>query len=219
MSGKRSRMLAVATAGTLTATAAISAATILTAPAAAAAGPDDARLTSAQSAAPAAAPGAVQHGLFIKMRSVEVGREQQLAVANAAAATHKATATASAAKAADTAKAAKAAAQQKKAAVTPSGTPRQIAKQMLTEFGWSPSQFSYLDSLWWHESGWSPTAENPSSGAFGIPQALPAAQMASAGADWQTNPATQIKWGLTYIQQRYGSPSGAWAHEEDHNWY
>ena len=63
------------------------------------------------------------------------------------------------------------------------------------------------------------TAENPSSGAYGIPQALPGSQMASAGADWQTSAATQIKWGLTYIQGRYGSPCGAWAHEQSNGWY
>ena len=63
------------------------------------------------------------------------------------------------------------------------------------------------------------SATNPSSGAYGIPQSLPASKMASAGADWQTNPATQIAWGLGYIQGRYGSPCGAWAHSQAHNWY
>ena len=90
---------------------------------------------------------------------------------------------------------------------------------MLGQFGWSSSQFSCLQPLWEHESGWSVTAENPTSGAYGIPQSLPGAQMASAGADWQSNAATQIRWGLTYIQGRYGSPCGAWAHEESDNWY
>ena len=73
--------------------------------------------------------------------------------------------------------------------------------------------------MMFHESGWQVTATNPGSGAYGIPQSLPASQMASAGPDWRTNPATQIKWGLTYIHDRYGSPSGAWAHEQSHNWY
>jgi hypothetical protein len=63
------------------------------------------------------------------------------------------------------------------------------------------------------------TAENASSGAYGIPQALPGSQMASAGSDWRTDAATQIKWGLTYIQQRYGSPCGAQAHEQSSGWY
>jgi hypothetical protein len=100
-----------------------------------------------------------------------------------------------------------------------SGTPRQLAELMLSEFGWSSGQFSCLDSLWMHESGWNVFAENPSSGAYGIPQALPASQMASAGSDWQTDAATQIRWGLGYIQQRYGSPCGAWGHEVAIGWY
>jgi hypothetical protein len=78
---------------------------------------------------------------------------------------------------------------------------------------------SCLEPLWEHESGWNVTAENPSSGAYGIPQALSGTMMASSGPDWQTNAATQIRWGLTYIQGRYGSPCGAWAHEESDNWY
>ena len=84
---------------------------------------------------------------------------------------------------------------------------------MLGSYGWSASQFSCLDSLWAHESGWSATAANPD-GAYGIPQALPGSKMASAGADWQTNAATQIRWGLGYIKGLYGSPCGAWSHEE-----
>jgi hypothetical protein len=95
----------------------------------------------------------------------------------------------------------------------PSGSPQQIAMSMLGSYGWSASQFSCLDSLWARESGWSATAANPD-GAYGIPQALPGSKMASAGADWQTNPATQIRWGLGYIKGLYGSPCGAWSHEE-----
>jgi hypothetical protein len=97
---------------------------------------------------------------------------------------------------------------------TPSGSPQQIAMAMLSSFGWSSSQFGCLQSLWNRESGWNPSATNPTSGAYGIPQALPGDKMASAGADWQTNPATQIRWGLGYIQQIYGSPCAAWSHEE-----
>ena len=89
---------------------------------------------------------------------------------------------------------------------------------MLGSFGWSSSQFACLDPLWAHESGWSVTAENPS-GAYGIPQALPGSKMASAGADWQTNAATQIKWGLEYIKNTYGSPCAAWDHEQATGWY
>jgi hypothetical protein len=76
-----------------------------------------------------------------------------------------------------------------------------------------------LDQLWAHESGWNQFAENPSSGAYGIPQALPGSKMVSAGADWRTNPATQITWGLGYIRDRYGSPSAAWSFWQANNWY
>ena len=103
-------------------------------------------------------------------------------------------------------------------ASAPSGSPQQIAAAMLGSFGWSSSQFACLDPLWVHESGWSVTAENPS-GAYGIPQALPGSKMASAGADWQTNAATQIKWGLEYIKNTYGSPCAAWDHEQATGWY
>ena len=100
-----------------------------------------------------------------------------------------------------------------------SGSPQQIAQAMLGSFGWPSSQFSCLDPLWAHESGWSVSAYNAGSGAFGIPQALPGSKMASAGADWQSNPATQVKWGLDYIKGTYGSPCGAWSHEEATGWY
>ncbi len=99
------------------------------------------------------------------------------------------------------------------------GTPQQIAKAMLSGFGWSSSEFSCLNLLWDRESGWNPDAANPSSGAYGIPQALPGSKMATAGADWATNPATQIRWGLGYIRASYGSPCGAWAHETSSGWY
>ena len=95
----------------------------------------------------------------------------------------------------------------------------QIAQAMLGSFGWPSSQFSCLDPLWAHESGWSVSAYNAGSGAFGIPQALPGSKMSTAGPDWQTNAATQIKWGLDYIKGSYGSPCGAWSHEEATGWY
>src|SRR4029077_20350760 len=82
---------------------------------------------------------------------------------------------------------------------TPSGNPQQIASAMLGSFGWSSSEFGCLVSLWNLESGWNVYASNPSSGAYGIPQALPGSKMASAGPDWQSNAATQIRWGLGYI--------------------
>jgi hypothetical protein len=85
-----------------------------------------------------------------------------------------------------------------------------LAQQMLAARGWG-GQWAALSALWMGESGFRHTARNPSSGAYGIPQALPASKMASAGADWQTNPATQIKWGLDYIAGRYGTPAAAYA--------
>jgi hypothetical protein len=101
----------------------------------------------------------------------------------------------------------------------PSGSPQQIAQALLASFGWPASQFSCLDPLWAHESGWSVTAYNAGSGAYGIPQALPGSRMASAGPAWQTNAATQIRWGLEYIKGTYGSPCGAWDHEQATGWY
>ncbi|MCX6400252.1 MAG: lytic transglycosylase domain-containing protein [Propionibacteriales bacterium] len=97
--------------------------------------------------------------------------------------------------------------------------PRDIARALLAEFGFSSDQFGCLDSLWTRESGWRWNADNPSSSAYGIPQALPGSKMSSAGSDWATNPATQIRWGLGYIEDRYGSPCAAWGHSESHNWY
>lgn len=97
--------------------------------------------------------------------------------------------------------------------------PRDVAKALLAEFGFSSDQFGCLDSLYTRESGWNVYADNPSSSAYGIPQSLPGSKMASAGADWATNPVTQIRWGLGYIQDRYGSPCGAWGHSESYGWY
>jgi hypothetical protein len=97
--------------------------------------------------------------------------------------------------------------------------PRDIAMTMLADYGWSTDQFACLDALYSRESGWNVSAANPYSGAFGIPQALPGDKMASAGSDWQTNPQTQLEWGLSYIQDRYGSPCGAWGFWESNNYY
>ena len=99
------------------------------------------------------------------------------------------------------------------------GDPKTIASALLGSYGWDSSQFGCLVNLWNKESGWNPRAVNASSGAYGIPQSLPGSKMASAGSDWQTNPETQIKWGLGYIQDSYGSPCGAWAHSESYGWY
>lgn len=94
-----------------------------------------------------------------------------------------------------------------------------VARTMLADFGFDDSEFGCLVNLWSRESGWRYNAGNPSSGAYGIPQALPASKMASAGSDYRTNPATQIKWGLGYIKNRYGTPCSAWGHSRSHNWY
>ncbi|MFJ4038099.1 lytic transglycosylase domain-containing protein [Microbacterium sp. NPDC090007] len=93
------------------------------------------------------------------------------------------------------------------------------ARGMLASRGWGDDQFSCLVSLWNKESGWNYRASNPSSGAYGIPQALPGSKMSSAGADWQTNAATQISWGLGYISGRYGTPCGAWSQSQSVGWY
>ncbi|WP_460774078.1 aggregation-promoting factor C-terminal-like domain-containing protein [Microbacterium sp. GXF7504] len=93
------------------------------------------------------------------------------------------------------------------------------ARAMLAERGWGDDQFQCLLSLWNKESGWNYQAQNRSSGAYGIPQALPGSKMASAGADWQTNAATQVAWGLGYISGRYGTPCGAWSHSQSTGWY
>jgi hypothetical protein len=97
--------------------------------------------------------------------------------------------------------------------------PRVIARALLSTYGWSQDQFGCLDSLWERESHWNPYAENSSSGAYGIPQSLPGSKMATVASDWRTNPVTQIKWGLGYIEDRYGSPCGAWGHSQGHGWY
>jgi hypothetical protein len=109
--------------------------------------------------------------------------------------------------------------QQSRSRTVDLGDPRSVAQAMLSDHGWSQDQFGCLDSLWVKESNWDPTAANPTSSAYGIPQALPGSKMASAGADWQTNPATQIEWGLGYIADRYGSPCAAWGHSQANGWY
>lgn len=106
----------------------------------------------------------------------------------------------------------------KAVAVSPSSSQAEAASQMQA-YGWGADQLTCLISLWQKESNWNSTAENPSSGAYGIPQSLPGTKMASAGADWRTNPATQIKWGLSYIAERYQTPCGAWGHSVAVGWY
>lgn len=94
-----------------------------------------------------------------------------------------------------------------------------LGKRMAAQRGWSGKEWNALYALWMQESGWRTNAKNPDSGAYGIPQSLPANKMASVGKDYLTNPVTQIKWGLDYIAGRYHDPLGAMAHEKAYNWY
>jgi len=248
MNSKRSRLITIAAAGTLTLATAISAAAA-TLPAGSAAGAADAHmltqtvhvdtLSLAQRQVSFDEP---QYGLPQRGTTYESAAARAAvarAAAQKAAAAKAAAAKAAAAKAAAAKAAAQQAAQQQAAqqqatqqqaaqqqtttqqpaASAPSGSPQQIAQQMLSQFGWSSGQFSCLQPLWALESGWNIYASNPSSGAYGIPQALPGSKMASAGPDWQSDAATQIRWGLTYIQGNYGSPCAAWSHEEADGWY
>lgn len=97
---------------------------------------------------------------------------------------------------------------------------KRLARSMLGNYGWGADQWNPLDQLWTQESGWRTTARNPSSGAYGIPQSLPASKMgAEAQGGGPAAAAAQIRWGLDYIRERYGSPAGAWSHEQSHNWY
>jgi hypothetical protein len=246
MNGKRSRLIIVAAAGTLTLATAISAAAA-TLPAASAAGAADAHMLTQTVHVDTLSPAqrlvsfdTTRYGLAQRQTSYE-SAAANAAVAKAAAQKAAAAKAAAAKAAAAKAAAAKAAAQQaaqeqaaqqqatqqqaaqqttaQPATSAPSGSPQQIAEQMLSQFGWSSSQFSCLQPLWALESGWNIYASNPSSGAYGIPQALPGSKMASAGPDWQGDAATQIRWGLSYIQGTYGSPCAAWSHEEADGWY
>ncbi|MFY9669459.1 MAG: lytic transglycosylase domain-containing protein [Trebonia sp.] len=251
MNGKRSRLIIVAAAGTLTLATAISAAAA-TLPAGSVAGAADAHMLTQTVHVDMLSPAqrlvsfdTTRYGVAQRQTSYE-SAAANAAVAKAAAqkaAAQKAAAAKAAAAKAAAAKAAvaKAAAQQaaleqaaqqqatqqqaaqqttaQPATSAPSGSPQQIAEQMLSQFGWSSSQFSCLQPLWALESGWNIYASNPSTGAYGIPQALPGSKMASAGPDWQGDAATQIRWGLSYIQGTYGSPCAAWSHEEADGWY
>ena len=172
--------------------------------------------------------GALPTGAAVLFPTKPAGHQLDLVKARQAAADKAAAgaAKAAAARAAKAAAAARARAAQAKArasrsaarsAVVYSGDPRSIARSMLASRGWS-SQWSCLDSLWTRESGWRVHASNPS-GAYGIPQALPGSKMASAGSDWQNNPATQIRWGLNYIASSYGGPCAAWNHSQATGWY
>ncbi len=98
--------------------------------------------------------------------------------------------------------------------------PREIARQIMkNKYGYDADEYSCFNNIIIRESMWRINATNPSSGAYGIPQALPGSKMASAGSDWRTNPATQIIWALEYMKQRYGSPCEAWSFKRGHGWY
>ena len=96
---------------------------------------------------------------------------------------------------------------------------QEYAREACKAYGWSDGEFGSLVKLWNRESGWNPNTRNRSSGAYGIPQALPASKMKSAGSDYMTNYRTQINWGLSYISSRYGSPSSAWGYFQSNGWY
>lgn len=98
----------------------------------------------------------------------------------------------------------------KKAISRAQDNPRAAARALLSDYGFGDNQWQCLEKLWMGESGWRYTAMNASSGAYGIPQSLPGSKMGSVASDWRSNPVTQIKWGLGYIKQVYGSPCGAW---------
>ncbi|WP_282006516.1 hypothetical protein [Propioniciclava sinopodophylli] len=129
--------------------------------------------------------------------------------------------------AAEKAAAEKAAAEKKaaeKKAAAPQGGSRSANKELgrhlaATLYGWTGEQFTCYDNIIMRESLWDQYADNPTSSAYGIPQALPGKRMASEGADWKTNPATQIKWGLKYVKERYGTPCKAWAFKRAKGWY
>ncbi|OEU88732.1 hypothetical protein DB35_19655 [Streptomyces abyssalis] len=99
-------------------------------------------------------------------------------------------------------------------AKAPSGSPKQIARQIIG----NESQFQCFSNIVEKESGWDVHAQNPS-GAYGLVQALPGSKMASAGPDWRNSAATQVKWGVGYMKDRYGSPCGAWSFWQSNNWY
>jgi hypothetical protein len=209
VTGKRSRRIALFAAGTLAVAGAVSAAavTLPTGPAVTSAGPAFVRLANVTR----------EQNVTGQERFSLGAVEGSYTLAAAQAAKAATQARQEAAK-----QSAQAAAQQvtqQAAVAVATGSPQQIADGMLGQFGWSSSQFSCLDPLWTQESGWNVSASNPGSGAYGIPQALPGSKMASAGADWETDAVTQIRWGLEYIQSTYGSPCGAWAHEEADGWY
>jgi hypothetical protein len=150
-----------------------------------------------------------------KVSELTADLRARLDAAQAKAAAEKAAAEAAAKKKRE----AEAAAAALAAANTVDGAKASARSIAAADYGWGADQFSCLDSLWTKESGWDYRAYNASSGATGIPQALPGSKMATAGADWQSSAATQIRWGLGYIAAAYGTPCSAWGHSQATNWY
>jgi hypothetical protein len=105
------------------------------------------------------------------------------------------------------------------AATPETGSIKEFAYGLVRDNNWGRDQYSCLVALWERESNWRWDAMNKSSGAYGIPQSLPGRKMAEMGADWATNPETQVRWGVSYIKSRYGAPCGAMAHSNKFNWY
>ncbi|MCF2528185.1 transglycosylase SLT domain-containing protein [Yinghuangia soli] len=158
---------------------------------------------------------------FAAAEAARIQAEQQAAADKAAAdqaaakaAADKAAADKAAADKAAAERAAQAASRSETRTPVTTGDPKAIARSMMNE-----TQFTCFSNIVQKESGWRVTATNPSSGAYGLVQALPGSKMATAGADWRTNPATQIKWGLDYMNKRYGSPCGAWSFWQKNHWY
>ncbi|GJF30066.1 hypothetical protein KNE206_27660 [Kitasatospora sp. NE20-6] len=150
-----------------------------------------------------------------KKAAEEAARQKAAADAQAKADAEKAAKAAEEAKRKADQEAANRAAARTALAAIPAGSVQALAAQIVGD----ASQFSCFSEIVKRESGWNYTATNASSGAYGLVQALPGSKMASAGADWRTNPATQIKWGLNYMNSRYGSPCGAWSFWQSHHWY
>ncbi|GAA0680791.1 transglycosylase SLT domain-containing protein [Kitasatospora atroaurantiaca] len=149
-----------------------------------------------------------------KKAAEEAARQKAAADAQAKADAEKAAKAAEEKRKADEEAANRAKARSVLAAVSP-GSVQEMALQIIGD----DAQFQCFSQIVKRESGWDYTATNASSGAYGLVQALPGSKMASVGADWRTNPATQIKWGLNYMNSRYGSPCGAWSFWQSHHWY
>ena len=171
--------------------------------------------------AAAAAKQASRRAETLAKRGKSVAAEEaRLKAAAAKAAAAAARARAAAAKAKAEREAARRRALENRGYLPGTNNPREIARQILrNKYGYGEEQYSCFNNIIMRESMWDIDATNPSSGAYGIPQALPGSKMASVGSDWRTNPATQIIWGIGYMRDRYGSPCEAWTFKRAHGWY